>query len=90
MGQKAAEGSMGQTAGGSKDQRFPFRDIEVVEISQEEKVNKGDVFHGILWVWKSQLKIIKLEVDRALLQVLEGLESIGPVTQAVSQAQPQP
>jgi hypothetical protein len=40
-------------------------------------------------MWKSRPEMIKLEVDRALVRILKGLESIGPVTQVVSQAQPQ-
>lgn len=32
---------------------------------------------ALLWVWKGHLELIKSEVDRALMMVLDGLEKLG-------------
>jgi hypothetical protein len=54
---------------------------KAVKNSHEEKMNEGGAFHGILQAWKTQLEHIKVEVDRALLWALEGLECFGPISQ---------
>jgi hypothetical protein len=47
---------------------------------QEDKRKVVVANCGLIWEWRGQLENIKVEVYRALLCVIEGLEAFGPST----------